>query len=358
MKDIQEVRDDKTIQDPWKAAFFEELGKSIHETVVEILKTKHENDMFDGVTKALDAHSEETMVGACLWASQTSASAGGNLPGPNSLYVGLIRVKALWALRKLANKAQTSQAVLDDVLPQAFDALKLSSTEQTDFKDALKEFCDKHKKMSTATDTNAQKTASMEADEIYNGKLAAILKNKGSPQAGATLTGAMTFLNLLCLIAVFDLTDFQGSPMRSVADLTLAGANFVAGFCTTLLRMQKCTTVMTTLIENPYVGPALGYFAAIVNLFEGAATAWGEWNKQDTDWWISAAASSRLDPVFSSSSASSNLLLAFSSPGSSSASSRAPSRSSTTCSATRWSSSSRSSSSRSRTRNPPMTTVR
>jgi hypothetical protein len=287
VKDIKEVRDDKTIPDTWKAMFLEELGKSIHETVVEILKTKHEKEMFDAVTKTLDQHSDDAVIGACLWASQTAASAAGNLPGPNSLYVGAVRIKALYALRDLASKVKASPAVLDDVLPHAFDALMLSTEDRTAFAGALNEFRDQNRTMSTSADANEASAAGIKADQVYNEKLTPIVKKGGSPQAGPGLSGVMTVVNLVCLVAVWELApDLKDFRWQNAADLTLATANAAAGVCTTLLRMRIAVDVMTKLVEHPFVGPALGYFAAVVNIAEGAVAFWNEWHKQDKDYWM------------------------------------------------------------------------
>ena len=243
--------------------------------------------MFDAVTKALDSHSEETMVGACLWASQGAASSAGNLPGPNSLYVGAVRFKALRALGRLANKAQAPQAVLDDVLPHAFDALKLNANERTAFGDALKKFRDKHVEIRDLKDPSRIKLAQKEANNIYNDELAAIVKDKGRPQSGPLLTGGMTVVNLVCLILVWELTpELKNFSARNVADVALASVNVGAGICTTLLRMRVATDVMTKLIENPYVGPALGYLAVGVNMIEGAVTFFDEYMKQKSDRWV------------------------------------------------------------------------
>jgi len=285
VKDIKEVGDDASIPATWKAMFFEELGKSIHEAVVEVLKTKHESQIFDAAAKALDSHSKDTMIGACLWVSQGATVAAGNLPGPNSLYVGLVRVKALEALEETGTKG--ADAVLGDLLPHYFDALKFSPEEQTTFKVALEKFKEHHTTVQIEKDPNGIQVAKANAQKVYDEDLAGALKTKGSLQSGPGLTAVMTILNIICLVGVCKTTpDFADYNLRNKLDFTLAVANAGAGICATLLRMSIAKSVMTKIIANPAVGPALGYFAAAVNFYEGIDTLWVEAHKQKADGWM------------------------------------------------------------------------
>lgn len=280
-KDIQEVSDDKSIPPTWKAMFFQQLGSSIHKAMVEILRTKHENKIFDAVNSALDSHTKDTMIGACVWASQTAASAAGNLPGPNSFYVGVIRIKAVNGLKELGKRAP--DAVLGDILPHWFEALKLSTAEQTDFTNALKEFNEKHTAAVTNPNDTAAQVAKLEAEKVYNEKLLDTVRNKGRPQAGWELSLAMTGINLICLIAVWKATPDQWSA-RNWADVITAGSNFGVGACATFVRWRTQVAWMKRIVEHAAVGVVVGTFTALVSFLEGLDTAMEAWEKHD--YWL------------------------------------------------------------------------
>ncbi len=287
--DIKEVSEDKSIPDCWKAQLFQQLGRSIHNAMLEVVKTKYESQIFDAVKKALDEHKTDLMIGGCLWASQSLASAGGNLPGANSLYVGAIRLRAMWGLKELG--ARGSAAVLDDILPHWFEALKFTSEQKAGFEASLKKFKDLHKQAAAETTQEGAQAASGKAQQVYENELLVKVKSDGQPQSGVALSGAVSFINLICLILVWESMPDKYNPatwsVRNWVDLTGAGANFGFGFCATLARMRVNLGVATRLAENARVGLGLGIILAAINVGEGIITAIDGYSKGDY-WLISS----------------------------------------------------------------------
>src|SRR5262249_21697116 len=151
---------------------------------------------------------------------------------PNSLYVGLIRIKALGSIKELRSRAP--QAVMSDIKGSWFEALNLSSTERADFENALKKLNEKVRTSLTEKDPNGRQAAALEANKVYEEEIAAVVKQRGNPQAGWKLTGAMTVINVLCLLAVWESTpEFKNFSARNAMDITLAGTSVAAGVCTT-----------------------------------------------------------------------------------------------------------------------------
>lgn len=287
--DIKEVSEDKSIPDCWKEMFFLKLGRSIHAAMLEVVKTKYEDQIFTAVKKALDEHKTDLMIGGCLWAVQTLASASGNLPGANSLYVGAIRLRATWRLKELGTRG--SAAVLDDILPHWFEALNFTGEQKTSFEASLKKFKDLHKKAETETSALGAEVARKKAQQVYENELLVKVKNDGYPQSGVALSGAVSFVNLICLILVWGSMPDKYDPatwsVRNWVDLTGAGANFGFGFCATLARMRVNLGVATRLAQSAGVGLGLGVIMAVINVGEGFDTIWAGNSKGD--YWLVAS---------------------------------------------------------------------
>ena len=132
-----------------------------------------------------------------------------DLSGPNSLYVGVVRIRALVLLEKAKDAGKLS-GLLDEVLPHWFAALKFSDQERAAFNVSLGKFVGAHDKAVAAsqqpatayTRTEAQ-VATMEANAIYKDELKSRVESKGSPQSGLKLRGFLTVLNLACLFALW-----------------------------------------------------------------------------------------------------------------------------------------------------------
>src|SRR5207249_3543618 len=153
------------------------------------------------------------------------------------------------------------KAILGDILPHWYDALKLDAGEQAAFETAL------HKLNTERNAVLASKTkvefddSSAHADEAY-AELEGIVKGKGNPQAGVKLSGVMSLLNLLCLYFVWDSTPDKWNPLKwgkkTWADISSVGVASAAGICSTLVRMQVNIGVMKNFIEHPAVGIGIG----------------------------------------------------------------------------------------------------
>ena len=91
-----------------------------------------------------------------------------------------------------------------NILPHWYKALKLNAAEQAEFQTALKEFNSHHQAALTDKTTLGAQRYRADAQTTYDDKLVKVVKSKGNPQAGWKLSGAMTVLNLLCLLFVWD----------------------------------------------------------------------------------------------------------------------------------------------------------
>ncbi|MFT3769480.1 MAG: hypothetical protein QM820_28925 [Minicystis sp.] len=290
-KDLDTIRYDKTLPLSTKEVFFDWVGHHVNDAMLEVVKSKkHEEQIFEAVMKTLDSHEKNTMIGACLWASQAAASSAGNLPGPNSLYVGAIRLRAIRGFKELATRAPN--AILGDILPHWFEALKLSPQERTDFELALNEFNAQHK-IAASTPQNPSRTeelarelAQARAKQIYDEKLHSILKKSGSPQSGAMLSAGMSILNIVCLYFVWQSMPDANWNFRNVADMASATVLAGTGICATLVRMKVNIQWMTKLVEHPYVGIGIGVFAGFVTALDGFDVIWEASTKTKKDWWM------------------------------------------------------------------------
>ena len=291
-KDIRTISEDKNLSWETKAVFFDWVGNHINNAMMEVVKSKkHEEDIFAAVTKTLDSHENQTIIGACLWFGQTAASSAGNLPGPNSLYVGLIHVHALRGFSKgLKTRGPTN--VLGDILPHWYDALKLSADERTNFDNALGEFKEQHQIAANPSSTQAAKDlAGARADQIYADKIKTILKKGGSPQSGPALTVGMTIVNIICVYFVWESTpSLAEMSLKNVGDMVSASLLALAGVGSSTVRLLAEIKVniqwMTKLVESPFVGAGLGYFTGFMSILDGLDVIREARSKTKTDWWM------------------------------------------------------------------------
>lgn len=288
-KPIEAVGADKTLSWSAKATFFDWVGHFVHEAMMEVLKSKkHEQGIFDAVNRALDSRERNTMIGACLWTSQTAASAAGNLPGPNSLYVGMIRFKALQGLQKLGPSA--AKALLGDIVPHWYDALRLSPDERTKFEAAMKRFEAEHNRALTEKNATAAGVARGEAQKAHD-EMKRLVRTGGRPQSGVALSATMSVVNLLCLFLAWDaLSDDKWNPSkwskRNWADLAAAALQASTGICNTVIRWRANVGLAQKIIESGPLGAAIGIYVGMVAVIEGVDLMLDEWSRSNRDWWV------------------------------------------------------------------------
>ncbi len=305
--DVMTVSNDRALADTWKDMFFAQLGNSVHEAMVEVLKTNQQEHIYKAVDDALDQHQRTTMIGGILWAIQAASSLGGNLPGPNSLYVGVVRIRALVLLEKAKDAGKLS-GLLDEVLPHWFAALKFSDQERAAFNVSLGKFVGAHNKAVAASQEptteitrTAAKAASLDANTIYKDELKSLVESKGSPQSGLKLSGFLTILNLACLFALWKqspelkkmaLSDFANLGVSASSSLfgivaTFSRCSWAVRYAEMLGEAQAAGTVVPgtlakvmsptlKLANSATVGKALGAVAGFVTLVEGVMTVTDE----------------------------------------------------------------------------------
>jgi hypothetical protein len=289
-KDLEAVGADKTLSLETKNVFFDWVGVQLNEALSEVAKSKdHEVRVFDAVSRTLDSHEKSTAIGACLWLGQTSASAAGNLPGPNSLYVGFIRVRAIHALREVRVKPPNS-----DLVPHLTKALRFSDNDAKEFEKALAEFVEKQGKAKAATGTERELLL-REAEKIFDDKLKQSVRNLGSPQAGAGVSALLTLLDLVCLaVAWASLPDDAtaswsavGDNIFALADTVGAGLAAASGAYVTTIRLLRLRSATTWLEKAEYagIGKAVGFYLALIACAEGLNAIGKEFAKADRDVW-------------------------------------------------------------------------
>lgn len=294
VKLLNAVAEDKNLTWSTKEVFFDWVGHHIHEALVEVVKTKkYEGRLLESILRTLDSRQKDTMIGACLWLGQAAASSGGNLPGPNSLYVGVVHLRAIAGFQELSKRG--ARAVLGDITEPWFEALRLSDKERTAFNDALKEFNDHHDVIAktpqnpTRVQQMAAEEAQLRADGVYRDKLKPILKKDGSPQSGAALSGGMTLLNMVCLFMIWETLPPE-TTLKNWVDFGSAAATTTAGGLTSISRllteMKRNVTWFSKLAEHPYVGKGIGFVTAIISCAEGLAVFYEGWTKTKKDWWM------------------------------------------------------------------------
>lgn len=290
--DINTVSKDRKLTNMWKDMFFNELALSTHNAMIEVLKTKHEDKIFDAIGRTLDRRTTDTMIGGIVWSIQLLASAGGNLPGPNSIYVSCVRIMTLRSLSKIA--VSGADVVLETMVPHWCDALAFNVDESRKFTNALNRFREQYKDVAVAEQgpvveyrAIAAKTAADKAQEIYDAELVPIVKSSGAPHSGFPLSAAMTGLNVLCLVGVWfsapSLADFAAKDFANVA---LAGVNASFGIVATLSRSRFATEWAISLAESKVAGAAIGYFTAVISVAEGFQTIYNELQKKHADGWV------------------------------------------------------------------------
>jgi hypothetical protein len=287
-KDIEAIGADPTLSYETKAVFFDWVGHFLNDAMAEVVKNKkHEEEIFSAVTKTLDSRSTKNAIGACLWSIQMTASSAGNLPGPNTLYVGVVRIRAVLGLKELASRAPA--AILGELLPHWFTALDLSQDERAGFEKALTRFkseVDSAAKSSTEVEKNL---SNARAQKIYENELKPIAKKGGSPQSGPRLSGAMTVLNIICLVDTWKSLPDSNKTLRNIGDIANAGILAGSSFVVTLSRIKRSIPYMTKFVEHPYVGAGIGLFAGFVAIIDGVDTLFDALNKTKADPWIVAS---------------------------------------------------------------------
>jgi hypothetical protein len=293
---------DTVLQDPklnWatKEMFFDWVGQHLQLAMAEIIKTKkYEGKLLDLVLDTLNSHDKKSVIGACLWAGQTAATSGGNLPGPQTLYVAVVHLRAVRGFRELSSRG--AKAVAGDIKDAWFEALRLSATERTAFSDALTDFNAQHEIIGklpaspTRTQALEAEVAMKKAQQIYDEKLLPVVKSGGQAHAGWALSGGATLLNMLCTFLVWENLDDK-KTWKDWADFASSLTNTVAGSITTVSRMfvaiKREITWLSGLAEHPYLGQGVGFVTAIMSIVDGWATIQDAISKTTKDWWMVAS---------------------------------------------------------------------
>jgi hypothetical protein len=269
---IQTVSEDVSIPEPWKQEFFQCVGFRIQAAIEALLRTGgFDAEVMDQVEKAVATGKGEAMIGACLAATAFKAIIVGNLPGPDSFYVALIRLRSLWTLAKASTSVFEISKSLHELVHDLPKALRLNGDVKVEFKRYMAEMQVERSKTTPA----ALKKARINAIKIIDDHCVGF-------HAAPVYSWALSVLNIIMLLGTLHgVQDFDKLTLQNYVDIgngalaTATGVGAAAG--RTLVNLEVLQKVHLTLIKDiaeacEKAGTAVSIFAAITSIVDGAYT--------------------------------------------------------------------------------------
>jgi hypothetical protein len=290
-KDAVTVAEDKTIPESWKTGFFEALGIVIGAAMEEVLKTNRDAKLFDTIVAAVDTHNMDTLFGAAMWAGQAAASAGGNLPGPTSLYVAGTRWSTILTLKKYVTGMMTAENVADEVSRIAESigsTLSMTESEKTTFASKLKELGDQQQVAKPGATKEAIAAAEEKAAGLHN-ELKVMVRKNGMPSSGRVTSAVITMLNVAVTLGAFAQSWDHLSSLgaKDAVDLGASTLSTFSGICATAARTKWGATSVFQLAERAGVGTATGCLMGVVSIIDGGLNI--QTAIETDDWWLGTA---------------------------------------------------------------------
>lgn len=269
---IQAVIDDQSLPEQWKQEFFQCAGFRIQAAIESLLRAGgYDREVMDAVEKAVTTGRGDAMIGACLAATAIKASIVGNLPGPDSFYVALIRFRSLWTLGKVANDSTKITSSLYEIVDDLPKALRLSGTE----KDKLKQYLAEMQIDPSKAAPGQLNAAKAKATEIISEKCSGF-------HASPVYSWGLSILNVIMLLgAIHGVQDFSQMTIQNVLDLgssalaTATGVGAATGRTLAslgVLQKARLTLVKTVVEACEKAGTAVSIFAAITAVVDGGYT--------------------------------------------------------------------------------------
>ncbi|MFT3769488.1 MAG: hypothetical protein QM820_28965 [Minicystis sp.] len=269
---IASVKDDKSIPAQWKEEFFQCLGYRMQAATEAVLRAGgHDEEVMRPIEEAVLSARKESMIGALLAATAAGAVPIGNLPGPDSFFVAVVRLRSLWTLGKIANDSTKIPAAFHEISSHLTKALRFTADEEAAFRKTVVDM----KRDPAKTTPEKVEAARKQAIKMIGDKCSGF-------HAGPVYSWAISVLNVISLLgAIHGVKDFSDMTLQNYVDLgnaaiaSATGAGAAAGRSLpelALLQKSRLAIVKKLADACEKVGTVVSVFAAITAIVDGGMT--------------------------------------------------------------------------------------
>jgi hypothetical protein len=284
---IKQVKANTGLPPQWKEEYLQCLGYRMQGAMEAALGAGgHDDEVMRPLEEAFLSGTQDSMIGALLAATSAGASAVGNLPGPDSFFVAVVKLRALWTLKDIANDAVKIPAAFHEISTNLTKALRFNADEEAAFRKTITAM----KRDPAKTTLDKVEAARKQAIKLINDKCSGI-------HAGPVVSWAISTLNVLLLLgALHNVKDFHDMTLQNYVDvgnaafasITAAGASASRSLPDiAVLQKSRLAIVKKVAAACEKAGTAVSVFAAATAIVDGAVTFTDGLESKDP-WKISA----------------------------------------------------------------------